>query len=623
MRAIFNRQSMNKSKQLYFIFLFFTVPSFACLSQYTGKPDTLTIKNLLEKAKHHLSQNSDSAFYFSNEALKLSNKFSFDKFISLSKESLANYYMMKEDFGKATQYLLEALKIEESRKDEFRIGELNCLLGDVYSIMERFPKSMNYYLNSLHISENKKDTLRIASTLTRIGNLYFSKEFCEKRDSMQKREDYSIAIEYYKKSAALYQRLNHEEGLIHSYVNIGLAYGKLLDRTKALHFLYMALDYFKKNNDTASIAEVYYALGLTHNRLKEYQTSIDCYSKTIELYKQLNITSGIQYLYESIAYSYRLGGEYKNAYDYYMKYMILRDSIYNSEKSKQVFELETRYQTEKKEKEILTLAIEKKKRGLYIYILISAFTILALTSLFLFRYMANKRTIAEQSNRIKEQEIEQLKKHQQLIATQSVLAGEELERQRLARDLHDGLGGLLSGLKFKLNDMKGDVVLTDESVKQFDRTLGLLDNSIQELRRVAHNLMPEALIKFGLKDAISDFCSGFTNNDVQLKYRFIGENKRLDQSLEIVIYRIIQELVNNALKHADAKLIVIQIIQDEKRLSFTVQDDGKGFDLNTVDTNKCIGLNSIKSRVAAHNGNIDINTEPGKGTEIQVDFSVT
>jgi two-component system, NarL family, sensor kinase len=592
------------------------------IARVNVKPDTSTVMAFLERAKQCLAQNSDSASYFSNEALKISNQLSFNKFISLSNESFANYYMMKEDYGNATHYMLEALKIEESRKDELRIADLNRSLGDIYSIMERFSKSMNYYLNALHIYENKKDSLRIAVALERIGALHFSREFCETRDSLQKREDYSIALKYWIKSAALYKSINENKSLFHMYVGIGLAYGKLLKRTEALHYLYIALDYFKETNDLSLVADVYYALGITFNRLKDYQESIECYNKTIELYKQLNMTNGIQYLYESIAYSCRLSGDYKNAYDYYMKYMILRDSIYNSEKSQQVFELETRYQTEKKEKEILALAVEKKKRGLYIFILLSAFIILSLGSLFLIRYLTSRRIIAEQSNRIKEQEIEQLKRHQQLIATQSVLAGEEIERQRLARDLHDGLGGLLSGLKFNLNDIKGDNVLSDESVKQFDRTLGLLDNSIRELRRVAHNLMPEALIKLGLKDALGDFCSGFDNADAQIRYRCYGEHKRIDQGLEIVVYRIVQELVNNALKHSGASEVIVQILQDEKRLSLTVQDNGKGFDLSNLDINKSIGLSSIKSRVSAHNGSIDINTEPGKGTEIQVEFSI-
>ncbi len=148
-------------------------------------------------------------------------------------------------------------------------------------------------------------------------------------------------------------------------------------------------------------------------------------------------------------------------------------------------------------------------------------------------------------------------------------------------------------------------------------------NSIIELRRVAHNMMPEGLVKFGLKDALTDFCDSL-NNSVSLKVRFqfFGEFKRIEQKVEIGAYRIVQELINNAVKHAEASELIVQMIQEPNRLSLIVQDNGKGFDINVVKQAKGIGLQSVQTRVDSLNGHFDFFSEPGKGSEFTIEFKL-
>jgi signal transduction histidine kinase len=248
--------------------------------------------------------------------------------------------------------------------------------------------------------------------------------------------------------------------------------------------------------------------------------------------------------------------------------------------------------------------------------------ILALAGLAI-KLIRDKKTIAEQRFLLEQEKVEKLKKESILIATQAVLSGEEIERRRLARDLHDGLGGMLSGIKLKLSNIKGTFVLDKESAKNFDNAIQGLDASVKEMRRVAHNLMPEVLVKYGLKEAINDFCSEFdASANKKLKFRFYGIPQRIDQNKEIGVYRIMQELVNNAIKHAEAGNILVQLVQETYRLSLTVQDNGKGFNVKIIDECKSVGLNSIKTRVKSLNGILDINSTPGKGTEIEVEFNL-
>lgn len=578
------------------------------------------IESYLEKASDYLNRVPDSSLFFAQKALDLAQKLNLPKYISLSKHKLGAYYVSKEDYAKATQYFLDAIKIEEQRKDPKRIASLNSDLGLVYSYLENFNKALTYYSGALETYQKLKDTIYIAGTLSRIGMLYRSREFCEKRNDGQKRTDFTIALQYTRKALKLFEHQKNASGITVCNNNLGTIYSCLGQPAKAVVYIKAALAYYRKHNSWDDIAGTLYNLGRTYNVLKDHRNALNCFNESLKIAKEHNLTGGIQFLYEAMSDAYYNAGDFKNSRDYYVKYMILRDSVYNAEKSKQMFELETHYQAEKKQKEIMRLTLLKKRRDFWIIIMAGSFVITLLTGMYAFSRIRSKRIIAEQTNKINEQRIKELEKHHQLIATQLVLQGEESERSRLARDLHDGLGGLLSGIKLTLSGIKGNLLLSPESVDRFNKALNMLDSSIQELRRVAHNMMPEALVKFGLNDALSDFCHGIANNEIEIKFQHFGVEARFESKIEIGIYRIAQELINNALKHSRATLILVQIIQEDDRVCLTIQDNGKGFDAGILKTSKGAGIANIRSRVESLNGVFDLTSEPEKGTEATIEF---
>ncbi len=164
-------------------------------------------------------------------------------------------------------------------------------------------------------------------------------------------------------------------------------------------------------------------------------------------------------------------------------------------------------------------------------------------------------------------------------------------------------------------------MLSSESVTLYNKALSMLDSSIQELRRVAHNMMPENLMKFGLKDALGDFCHSLENKQMHINYQHFGTQNRFDHKIEISLYRIAQELINNALKHSQATELIVQLIQENSRVNLTVQDNGKGLDTAVLKTAKGAGMANIRSRVESLKGKFDIASEPDKGTEISVEFN--
>lgn len=190
----------------------------------------------------------------------------------------------------------------------------------------------------------------------------------------------------------------------------------------------------------------------------------------------------------------------------------------------------------------------------------------------------------------------------------------------MARDLHYGLGGLLSGVKIILSSVKGNSVISSENAKIFDQPLKLLDSSIIELRRVAHSLMPETLNHLGLKTALNDFIDELkTNASSILTFRSFGPDVRYDLQLELTIYRIAQELVNNALKHSGAQNNDLNLIAESNRVCIQVVDNGKGFD-TAANPGEGKGIVSIRDRVASTNGRFDLESSPGHGTEASVEL---
>jgi signal transduction histidine kinase len=287
----------------------------------------------------------------------------------------------------------------------------------------------------------------------------------------------------------------------------------------------------------------------------------------------------------TLAAAYFYLGELDEAYNFFQEYVFSMEENAGKQFQRTLANIEAQYETEKKEMRIDLL---EKERQLYIWLSVAGILLTFVLIIVLW------------------QKIKSAKREKQLIATRSVLDGEMKERTRLAQDLHDRLSGNLSAIKIELGGYA-------ESLQNIRNKL---DNCIIDIRNVAHNLMPASL-QFGLKVALEDFSAQFKN----LRFYFFGEEKRIEERLEFVVYCCANELVNNSIKHSGAKNINMQLVQDKEHVSLTVSDDGCGFDEKAVI--KGFGLKSIRDRVASCNGKIDVDTFPGKGTETTIEIKTS
>lgn len=200
----------------------------------------------------------------------------------------------------------------------------------------------------------------------------------------------------------------------------------------------------------------------------------------------------------------------------------------------------------------------------------------------------------------------------------AMLEGQEQERGRIARDLHDGLGGLLSSTKINLSQLtdKLDFTMKDDMQKSIQQ----LDTAVEELRRVAHNLMPDLLYRFGLQEALQDYAARMSNDFLDIDVQFLHYKNQLTKEQQLLVYRIVQELVNNSIKHADPKQIIIQIVEEADSYCITVEDDGLGFDIKQIKGNQSAGLYNIQSRIDFLKGRFSIQSEINLGTSVEVLF---
>ncbi|MET7037649.1 ATP-binding protein [Elizabethkingia miricola] len=297
----------------------------------------------------------------------------------------------------------------------------------------------------------------------------------------------------------------------------------------------------------------------------------------------------------------------------------LKFSELESEKKEQQLRL-AKLETRQKNNDINNykkLLAFKEKINTYYTIFIVIFIVLILLLLYAYKQRAKSM---KQRDELHALAMEKEKQNSKISTLTALLEGQEQERGRLARDLHDGLGGLLSGTKHQLSYL--DPHQSENIEEGISKSIKQIDGAVEELRRVAHNLMPDLLVKYGLEVAIQEFASRISNSALDIHTEFINYRNSLSEEKQLIIYRIIQELVNNAIKHADASEIIIQVSQEENVLNLTVEDNGKGFDHKSLNVKKTAGFHNIESRVQFLKGTMNIMSELNIGTSIELQIPI-
>jgi len=348
-------------------------------------------------------------------------------------------------------------------------------------------------------------------------------------------------------------------------------------------------------------------LASAYCRQGDFKESIAAARKALE-YDSTHVRNRIM-LYSYLTESYIGIGNKDSATLSFHEYCDLRDEYVTKELQESIADMEVKYKTEKK---VTLIAVLEEERKLYIGLGIAMLiALLSMIGLLVYRHR-----ISIQKRQLAEQQIRQLEQDKELIAVRSALDAEKAEREIIARDLHDGVGAMLSVVKNNMDIMKSYSIIENKDTDYFTKALDGLDKSIVELRRVAHHIMPAILLEKGLFTALNDFCHTIP----EVEFHYTESECRFEAEKELILYRCAYELVNNSLRHAEATHIDVHLSMDEKTAYLSVVDNGSGFDIQTISMG--MGINNMRTRLAVFCGSLEIYSEPGKGTEVNIELGI-
>ncbi len=616
------------------------------LAVRTAKEDSAKIKLLLDAGDLYSNRDYDSFYYYVDQANNLARKIKVNKYDFFIQAGYAEYYYNKGDAKKAVEHAAKGRDFAEAQNDLKLLARSYNNLAAVYNHFGNHKSAIECILKCLDISAKTKDSASFAVRNLTASVTYYNLEQFDKaiihakkayEFGRQFKNDYAMTMGLNNLSAS-YSQLNMLDSSIavskqqlqlameqEDATNINYALVNLCNdnfragNIPALEMYANELSVYRKDMpDSQVIAEIHHALALNLMARQKYGLAKAQLDSGIVIAQNMNNADALANLYQSFAVLNYLQGHIKEGKSYSFKYDSISRAANIKELNFYTEELETKYETEKKETQIKLQQAKLRQKSVVNYFLIAGAIALLVISLLTYRNYKSRQ-------KLQQSKIDELEKERLLTATEAVLKGEEQERSRLAKDLHDGLGGMLSGIKHSLSSMKENLVMTPANAQAFERSLDMLDSSISEMRRVAHNMMPEMLVKYGLDTALREFCHEITGSGVtEVNYQSIGmENAAIDQTVAVTTYRIAQELVNNAIKHGHAQGVLVQLhlSKQEKLLALTVEDDGKGMDSGVLKQSKGMGWKNIQSRVDFLKGKLDVQSAPGKGTSVMIEIN--
>jgi two-component system, NarL family, sensor kinase len=534
----------------------------------------------------------------------------------LSAIIIQNYGLILQSRGQENQAMKMMIKEGIPAAVKSKDDEITChiykAIGVILMNAEEREKA-NYYLNQaqFYIERASKKSATLSETK--------AETYILNSENLIELKNYKKAKETITKAALLLAK--HPNSRFNNTISFveGLYFSKLNQNQKAIEKYDKGIKICKFYNDTLSLNRLNTAKYESLLALKKYPEAINVIESLINKY---TFAEDKKYHYKALSTAHSDLGRWEKAYLYSEKYIALNDSLNNTKFKNEIVALEAKFNKTENERKISQLTAQKEKSELvaknnrlntWILGLIAGF--LLVLAGFLWKFYQNQKTLNIQKEINFNQQIHSLKDQQKLAVSNALLEGEEVERKRLARDLHDGLGSMLSGLKLQLSKLSNSATELKEVNNQ-------LDNSIKELRQIAQNMMPESLLKLGLNAALEDLCMRYLSSSLSIEFHSLGIQDSISESQQIAIYRIVQELINNALKHASASNILVSCTQNSTRFFITVEDNGKGFDLKKETSIISMGLKNIKNRVEFLNGKLEIDSEPENGTAFNIELNV-
>ncbi len=605
----------------------------------------LIVNQLCDSCWGYRFESPEKAKRFGEKALIMADEYGYEKGIAQSYNDLGILLIDEANYVQAIQYFEYALKIREKLHDSAGMAALFNKMGIVYQKQGKLGEALSKQLLALAIYESTNNRAYQAICLNNIaiihqnlGDLERSLDYHQQALNLRveledskgegtsylnmanvflKLSDTVSAIDYYDKALSIFQHFNDDEAYSAALNNLGKVYLAQKQYAIALPYLEKAMNLRLKAEDKKALSSTYAKLGEAYLGINKMVLSKEMLIKSLALAKEVGVVEEEMETVGLLADLYSKTNRFDSAYFYGKAYRALRDSVYTHRLDQQIVEVQARYDTQRQKSENELLLRENElfesqltQRKTEIWLLVSI--LISFTGagvFFYYRYRQRQRDLHNQAL---------LKQNE--IRMQAVIDAQESERRRIARDLHDGVGQKLSGIRLQWESMKmqSDNPVWDEHLVFMSK---LLDETVQEVRSISHQMMPKELEQFGLIPAIEQtLLKSFEFSDMVYEFEHLGMEGRVPHVIELALFRILQELISNIIKHSQATRVTVQVINNKRNLVMVVEDDGVGVEHSPEKPSgkAGIGMMNVESRVEANKGHLHIESKDGKGMTITI-----
>ncbi len=540
---------------------------------------------------------------FCRKAIAVAEKYNIFPELHDFYSGIFNSYYYQGRFPSAMDIAQRGLNYAEKRKEREHILLYKNNIGNVFYRQGNLQEAEKNYLLALQISEQLGRLEKIASTCLNLADIYIHSKDSSKIFSSVDRavsiyrehlEDKAFSDRKHRYSFALFKKAE-------AFDLIGKADSAMKYISQALYLCNTML-----NCDLFDVINYYLLAGKLYLKKADYTLSKEYFNKALQTAIQIGHKENTRDSYNALAGIYQTEKRYDSALYFFRLYNQLKDEITNTESQSAITRIQGEYDVAKKDEVISRQANLRN-------IIIGSFIVFLITAGFLYnRYRLRQRNLYQQELNRQQNEL-----------FNAIAATQDQERKRIAQDIHDSLGSILSAAKLKLSALKEEqVLLSNGQAENWQVTLQLLDEASSELRNISHNIMPATLSKLGLVAAIKNLINNISSHSgIQISFSSHDFDIRITEQMEMSIYRIVLELINNIVKHAEATKVTVQLIRYPEYINLSVEDNGQGFNYEVaLQEKKGIGLGNILSRVDYLKGKMDVDTTEGKGTTVIIDI---
>ncbi len=566
-----------------------------------GEGKALTLLGII----HSIGGQFDSALVYHNQALALRRRLHDRSGEAAVLNNIGLVYLYTGKYPQATATMIQSLKLEEQGGDSVRIAEGLNNLGNVFMQLEQYEQAEKYYGRYLLVAHDPLGRAAALNNLSIVAN--------------RKNGNPRRALQLAREAEGLARAANDKHALAQSLANVGAAFNALHNDRAALAAHMESLPLEEALGERESIANSLISIGTNLANLNDPR-ALDYLTRGLGMAHELGARPLEFKAHDAISQAYEQRGDLARALYHNRQMVALGDSLLTAETSQQIQELRTQYDTEKQEQlaRIRTLQLAEKdealrRRNAQLAALVLGIVAVAGVGAFLWNRARLRARL----------EAEQEKRQQQHDRATAVMEAEERERRRIGSDLHDSVGQLLSAAKLNLSGLQHELQLREPAQEiLLTNALDTLDESLREVRALSHQLVPNALLRRGLVAAVREFVEKLGGaGQLRIELETMGLDQRLPLSVENVVYRSIQEIVANVVKHAHASHVTVQLLGQPRELTVLIEDNGIGFDLNEAlaRPDAGIGLRNLYSRVEYLGGRLDIDARPGRGTIVTIE----